>query len=758
MKKINKKLRVILLAILGLFVAGSVFAGSAHWSYPGAYGATGVNIETGPNAIVQSKKYGAANYQVNSSVQAGDKVAVLIYFHNDGDASAQNVTFRLSQPAGTSSSFSISGSVTESGGASASGTTDVNISSAQTLTYIPNSIRLYKNNQWVTPSPISGITDGSEIFNQGVNIGTIPGKNECPTDNPVCYQGSIAVGFQVSQVTSNVYQCSDRIDNDGDGLIDYPNDPGCSSPQDDSEFNTSVCHVSVYASPTNVSYGGYTTLTWNSTGGTNLTIDGVSYPLNGSGSFGPIYNSRSYQISLSGNGCSDTQSVYVSVNQVPPPSQCHVSVYATPTNVSSGGFTTLNWSSTGGTNLSIDGVSYPLNGSGNFGPLYSSRTYQVTLYGNNCSDSANAYVSVNQQQTYQCSDGYDNDGDGRIDYPNDPGCYSYQDNDEYNQTQVNVPSVITVPATNITRTSAQLNGIATNAGNYQTNLYFEWGRTTSLGNQTQSQTAFATADVTFFEVLSGLSPNTTYFFRAVAQNSTGTYKGEIKSFTTLGTPIITPTPIPVPPVVITRAVNLGLGTNLVQLKFQDQFGANGIQNVCVSNVATWTLYYKNISGNILNSVILHIDLPKDVAYRSSSGGVYNQADNSLTFNMGVLNIDQEGFITISGEILPSAADSGLLVMTATLSFENPINGARETAVAYGLLNAGICRSNVAGLALFGAGFWPTSLIGWLILILILLALIWVIRALVVPAVVVHRHKKDRPYYQDMDVPTAPYHA
>ena len=30
-------------------------------------------------------------------------------------------------------------------------------------------------------------------------------------------------------------ECSDGIDNDGDGLIDYPADPGCSSPDDDSE-------------------------------------------------------------------------------------------------------------------------------------------------------------------------------------------------------------------------------------------------------------------------------------------------------------------------------------------------------------------------------------------------------------------------------------------------------------------------------------------------------------------------------------------
>ncbi len=33
------------------------------------------------------------------------------------------------------------------------------------------------------------------------------------------------------------YQCNDNQDNDRDGLIDYPNDPGCSSETDDDEYN-----------------------------------------------------------------------------------------------------------------------------------------------------------------------------------------------------------------------------------------------------------------------------------------------------------------------------------------------------------------------------------------------------------------------------------------------------------------------------------------------------------------------------------------
>lgn len=51
------------------------------------------------------------------------------------------------------------------------------------------------------------------------------------------------VAFNVP-IEEPTHQCSDGIDNDQDGLIDYPEDPGCSGPEDDDEYNEpepSVC-------------------------------------------------------------------------------------------------------------------------------------------------------------------------------------------------------------------------------------------------------------------------------------------------------------------------------------------------------------------------------------------------------------------------------------------------------------------------------------------------------------------------------------
>src|SRR3989338_2219852 len=55
--------------------------------------------------------------------------------------------------------------------------------------------------------------------------------------------GVLVVGILVATLVmaATPRQCNDRVDNDGDTRIDYPNDPGCSSPSDGSELSTVQC-------------------------------------------------------------------------------------------------------------------------------------------------------------------------------------------------------------------------------------------------------------------------------------------------------------------------------------------------------------------------------------------------------------------------------------------------------------------------------------------------------------------------------------
>ncbi|MEK7460492.1 MAG: hypothetical protein AAB628_03005 [Patescibacteria group bacterium] len=83
-------------------------------------------------------------------------------------------------------------------------------------------------------------------------------------------------------------------------------------------------------------------------------------------------------------------------------------------------------------------------------------------------------------------------------------------------------------------TSATISGTVTPNGN-STTAWFEWGTNQSTvlsggGTRTVSQ-SFST-NSTFTQVLSGLTPNTNYYYRAMAQNTAGTATGSILSFST----------------------------------------------------------------------------------------------------------------------------------------------------------------------------------------------------------------------------------
>ena len=100
--------------------------------------------------------------------------------------------------------------------------------------------------------------------------------------------------------------------------------------------------------------------------------------------------------------------------------------------------------------------------------------------------------------------------------------------------QGQAPTVTTNSATNISQNSATLNGTA-NPNGLATNVWFEYGTTQSLGSTAGFQSiGNGTSQVNITNTLSNLQNNTTYYFRAVAQNSAGTTQGSILSFTTSG--------------------------------------------------------------------------------------------------------------------------------------------------------------------------------------------------------------------------------
>ncbi len=92
------------------------------------------------------------------------------------------------------------------------------------------------------------------------------------------------------------------------------------------------------------------------------------------------------------------------------------------------------------------------------------------------------------------------------------------------------PGVTTNSATDLTINSATLNS-AVNPNGAETSVYFQWGTDTSYGNNTSVQSiGSGTGNINVSANLTGLSRGTTYHYRAMATNISGTSPGNDMSF------------------------------------------------------------------------------------------------------------------------------------------------------------------------------------------------------------------------------------
>ena len=100
------------------------------------------------------------------------------------------------------------------------------------------------------------------------------------------------------------------------------------------------------------------------------------------------------------------------------------------------------------------------------------------------------------------------------------------------QVKLNPPEVTTGAATNVTTTSATLNGTV-NAKGLSTTAWFEYGTVKILYSSVSSTQSVAGSKDTSVQIsISGLSSDTTYYYRRVAENSVGTTYGSEYSFKT----------------------------------------------------------------------------------------------------------------------------------------------------------------------------------------------------------------------------------
>jgi plastocyanin len=98
-------------------------------------------------------------------------------------------------------------------------------------------------------------------------------------------------------------------------------------------------------------------------------------------------------------------------------------------------------------------------------------------------------------------------------------------------TMTGFPVVKTNPATNLTASSARLEGLLDPHG-LTTSVHFQYGRGPNYGGRTPNETKTGNNYQNISATISGLSAHTTYHFRIVATNSVGTRYGGDGTFTT----------------------------------------------------------------------------------------------------------------------------------------------------------------------------------------------------------------------------------
>lgn len=293
---------------------------------------------------------------------------------------------------------------------------------------------------------------------------------------------------------------------------------------------------------------------------------------------------------------------------------------------------------------------------------------------------------------------------------------NFRTNQEFN-TRTQLPLVTTLSPIARDANFLSFNGYCNAFGDTAT-TWFEYGTSTNLGSRTPSATITNAEGMAY--LLTGLNPNTTYYYRAVCQNSEGINYGATLATSTLNRVVVTQPPVVIN-TVTTTTTGTGGGSSLIRLAI-----TNNQDTVFRGETVTYEVTWENLSGRTLNDLVLEVRIPQELRFIDTDRGRLDRRRNTVIIEIRELQTREIGEANIT-----VAASSGLregdpVVAQAIMAFENPINRAQENAIAY---DADIysLSSSVLGASVFGSGFLPGTLIGWLILLLIILAIILLVR-------------------------------
>jgi hypothetical protein len=310
---------------------------------------------------------------------------------------------------------------------------------------------------------------------------------------------------------------------------------------------------------------------------------------------------------------------------------------------------------------------------------------------------------------------------------------SYYVNNYVNQnTNTNTTATATVSkgtsATIISTKSISDNNTVTlegsvNPNGYLTTAWFEYGTSKDLSTFSETtHTAIGdnTSATPFSSSVSNLLPNTTYYFRIVADNGRRTINGGIFSFTTNNQTSVS----------TTNNNNLTTGGTATEDKdlviVVDNRSkifkiATSQKDVAIGDEVDYFITFTNITNENLENVQISVELPKEVDFKESNLGE-ETSNNIIVYKTGTLFPSEEESMKIKAVVNTKAAEKDMFVTTAIMSYSSQTMGSEITEVA-NVVNNVVSGTRLGASTILSGSFLPSTLVDWLILILVVMCLI-----------------------------------
>ena len=472
--------------------------------------------------------------------------------------------------------------------------------------------------------------------------------------------------------------------------------------------------VSLTADDTNIDSGDSTMLRWSSTYADYCTASGAWSGGKGTGSnnsqsTGSLTNTKTYTITCYNNaGVSASDSVTVNVDDNNG-SRPNVSIRADDTSIRSGDRTRLRWtvSNADSCRASDDwsGSKSRYGSSEYTDDLYDDSTFRITCTNENGSDSDEVTVRVEDDTSNRtCRD------ISALNYGGLLPC-------RYTPIVINNQPTVNVSADS---TSLAYNG-ATNIRWFTTNAtycYASGGSAGWAGNKSIGPASFYTGSLT---------SGKTYTLTCMNNYGTATDSVYVNVRGLVINNPVTPTSYVI--------INSSVDRNQPIVPTIDNTRPHPGDQI------NYTVTYQNVGNSSITNLVLRLTLPYEVDYISSNPNNPNIVGNNLTFNLGTLRANAQGTVTVRVRVRDNIPLGTNLNFPAVLSYTDPFGNVQsvsanvEAQVWSEPVNPNYFDPNAnqnnfqLGANVFGAGFLPTSLFGWLFLFILLLILIALARYL-----------------------------